>query len=126
MQPNFEPFMGRIIVEVVEDDVESYLKEMYGVTKDSKLALPEEVLADKVPITKGKILKISKNSFGSRFKEVFGPDMANEGSTLEEGDLIYFVRNQTMSIDPKRKYHIVNDEHIVGYIKKDKVEVNNE
>lgn len=117
MKPKFEPFLGRLIIEALPDDTEDYLKEMYGVGKDSKLALPDSVLSDKVPLSKGKIVAKSKHSFGERFEKWYGKDIAAEGRALGIGDIVYFVHNQSYSTDPEKKYHVISDEHIVGYTK---------
>ena len=113
----FEPFLGRLTVEALPDDTEEYLKEMYGVSKNSLLALPEDVLSDRCPLSKGKIIKISQHSFGERFEKWYGKDIAEEGRSLKLGDTVYFIPNNTYSVDPKKKYHVISDEHIIGYIK---------
>ena len=121
MNQSFKPFLGRIIVEIIEGDYEQYMKEQYGVDKDSKIVLPN-IKELRVPIKQGKIVKISKNSFGERFEKWYGKDIANEGKALKEGDIVSFIENQTYGIDFEGKYHIISDEHIMGYITKEEAE----
>lgn len=115
--PTISPFLGRIIVKAVYDDTETYLKELYGVSKDSLIQLPDEVVQNRVPLTKGIIVKLGKGSFGDRFRKWYGEDIANEGKNLKLGDKVYFVENQTYSLDVDKTFFIISDEHIMGYEK---------
>lgn len=119
LDEGFTPFLGRLIVEGIQEDTDAYLKEMYGVSKNSILAMPDSVLADKVPLCKGKIVKLGIATFGDRFEKWYGSDIAQEARTLKEGDIVYFVPNQTYKLDVKGKYHIVSDEHVMGYVKEE-------
>lgn len=117
IHPNFKPFLGRLIVEAMHEDVEEHMKKQLGI-EGSKLALPEAYKAKySVPLTMGKILKISKNSFGPRFERIYGTEHAEEGRSLKEGDVVYFLPNQTFNMDAEGKIHEIADEHIMGYIK---------
>lgn len=135
---DFIPFLGRIIVEAVEDDTQEYLKKTAGIAKDSPLAnmVFAEGITDHhtgqfralskrglVPLTKGKIVFKSATSFGEYFEKHYGKDNAEEGRKLKIGDIVSFIENQTYKLDPEGKYFLLNDEHIVGYTK---VEVTNE
>jgi len=117
-QLNYKPFLGRLLIEAIEDDVEAYLKEEYGISKDSKLALPESYTDKyKCPVIKGKILEKSVHSFGEAFEKRYGKDMAEEGRALKPGDIVWFVHNQAYSLDRHNKYLQLNDEQILGYTK---------
>jgi len=117
IHPNFKPFLGRIIVEAMHEDVEEHMKKQLGI-EGSRLTLPEEYKAKySVPLTKGRILLKSENSFGPRFEKIFGTEFAEEGRNLKVGDIVYFLPNQTFNMDPEGKIHEIADEHIMGYIK---------
>lgn len=119
MLENFKPFLGRLVVEIIEEDVEGYMKEKAGLSRDSLITV---VMDSKlhVPTTKGRILIKSDNSFGERFEKWYGKDIAEEGRKLQPGDIVKFVENQSYALDPEEKYHIVSDEHILGYYKESK------
>lgn len=113
---DYQPFLGRLLIEAIEEDVDGYLRELYGMAKDSKLVLSDNLITGyKVPVTKGKIIKISDNSFGESFKRRYGEDMAKEGKKLKPGDIVWFVHNQAYQLDPRSKYLQLNDEQILGY-----------
>jgi|SRR6185437_10333885 len=113
--PTFKPFLGRIIVEAIGNDTEQYLRKELGM-ENSVLALPENVINQgRVPITRGVIISKGDVSFGDRFEKFYGKDAADEGRSLQKGDIIQFVANQSQQLAHKSPYYIVSDEHILGY-----------
>lgn len=131
-----EPFLGRLVIEILQESVEDYKKALYGFdtkTEDkessefrSKFEIVSAITEvdengnvrhvaskDKVPFKKGKILKMAPDAFGERFKKNYGTD----GSLPAIGDTIMFVPNQTYKIDPAGKYHIIGDENIIAFYK---------
>lgn len=116
-----KPFLGRIKVEVIKEDVEEYLKKQWGVSEESKLIVSTAAYQDqhRVPWSKGKVLEIAPDAFGQRFENYYGKDGACEGrSNIKVGTIVYFVPMQTYKLDPQGKYHMINDEHIIGYSKR--------
>lgn len=113
----FKPFLGRLIVRSIKESVEDFLKEEWGVSKDSKIQIVTEEYKSKyrVPVTAGQIVSVSKNAFGEAFSRRYGKDIAEEGKTLKPGDLVYFIYNQAFNVDPKSEYLELNDEQILGY-----------
>lgn len=115
---DFTPFLGRLIVEALPDDIEEFTKEQYGLNKDSKIILSEaHITKYHVPLTRGIVRIISTNSFGERFSKWFGQDIADEGKNIEVGDIVVFQPTGSFTSDPLGKYHVIADEHVVGYIK---------
>jgi hypothetical protein len=123
-----EPFLGRILLEVVKEDSNTYKKEQYGITENS--ALKDFVIMDgttdsetgefrakelhSVPYKKGKILKMAPDAYGAaRFQKYYG----TEGYVPKIGDTVLFIPNQSYKIDPADVYHIIADDHVIGYFK---------
>jgi len=119
----YKPFLGRIVVEALEDDTEEYMKKRMGISADSTLSTlgftvtTEAYQAQyKCPLTRGRIIQISKNSFGERFAKWYGQDIADEGKKLKIGDIVTFIPNGSFCRDPEGKQHVVSDEQIVEYL----------
>lgn len=109
-----EPFLGRLVLEVIQEDSEAYLRKTLGM-ENSVLAIPDMLTEGKnVPYTKGVIVKMAPDSFGERFKKNYGSD----GVLPTVGDTVLFVRNQGYNVDPKGQYQIIADEQIIGFYKK--------
>jgi hypothetical protein len=110
--PSIEPFLGRLLIEIIEEDVEQYMKEKAGIKGESLIVLPDSFTeTHRVPLHRGTILKKAPDAFGEAFKKKMGGDI---GTVPEVGDLVYFVPNQTYPIDIDKKYHLLNDTDIVG------------
>lgn len=73
--------------------------------------LGKSIAENKVPLYRGKILDMAPDFCGARFQDL-NPDA---GYTPTIGDIIWFVPNETMAIDPNKKYHLINDCDIVAY-----------
>ncbi len=77
-----------------------------------------EALKAKVPSNKGKIVKMGKGCFGEDFQRKYG----TEHEYPAVGDIIMFVPNKSFQVDPENKFHIVDDNCVVGWYK-DEVKV---
>lgn len=110
------PFLGRILLEAIEDSADSHLKDKLQ-DKVSKEFLDKFVMTEtknkKVSISKGKIVKMAQDSFGQAYKNIYGSDH----EVPEVGDVLYFVPNQSYQFDSANKYHLIAENDIVGYIK---------
>ena len=108
-----KPFLGRLLVEVIEVDVEAHMKAKAGISSDSLIALPES-FKDKhrVPIKKGKIVDMAPDAFGELFIERRGSDV---GFCPDMNDIVWFIPNETYPVDVDGKFHLVNDSDIVAY-----------
>lgn len=110
------PFLGRAILEAIVEDVEAYMKEKSGVSRDSVLALPDAYKTKySIPLKKGKIIEMSPDFCGEKFRESCGSDTAYYKPAL--GDVLWFVPNETYALDIEKKYHLINDSDIVAYEK---------
>ena len=107
--------MGRLIIEVVDDDVEAYEKQKAGLSRDSKLIITG-LEKFKIPVHKGKVLSIGDCCFGERFGKWYGEDVQVQCKRIKPGDMVLFVPSQTFAIDPEQRTHIISDEHVLGYI----------
>ncbi len=122
-----EPFLGRLVLEAVEQDVSDYLADKSKLDKDSHLRKSgfEIVAASvdaerggykvdkdlKVPLKKGKIIKAAPDAFGESFQKKYGAEVGKLGV----GDLVWFIPMQTYKLEPSGKYHIIGDEDVIAY-----------
>lgn len=111
-----KPFLGRALIEVINENTEQYLKKKMGM-ENSIIALPEMTTSKEVPIKKGVVLETAPDWYGEAFELKNGSDV---GYKPQKGDIVWFVPNETFACDPERKYHLLNDCDVVGY---EKVEV---
>lgn len=110
-----ECFLGHILIESQLDDVEEYLKQRAGLSKDSIIALPQELIEAKYdsPSRKGKIVKKAPDTFGKWFKEQYG----DIGYLPVVGDVVIYLAPTATYIDVDRKYALIPETSIKGYIK---------
>ena len=126
-----EPFLGRIFVEVIKETAEDYLNQklrseskvseeflnkleiVRGETKYDERGQKvfEKAGLGSVPISKGKIIKMAEDAFGTYFMERYG---AME-KTPQVGDTVHFIPCQSHKFDVENKYHLINDSDIVAY-----------
>jgi len=133
-----EPFLGRMLVEVIREDGDEYLKQKIAAEKDGKVS--KEFLEKfqfvfgedsvdpqtgekkfkrstaKPGITKGRIVKMAPDCFGEAFQSRFGKDR----DYPSVGDIVIFTPNKSYQVDAENKFHIVDDCELVGFIKEDK------
>jgi hypothetical protein len=110
-----KPFLGRALIEAINEDVMGYMEEKMGVSKELKamgFQLPETVKKGTVPLKKGIILETAPDWYGEKFQTSNGTDV---GETPDVGDIVWFVPNETFAIDVDRKYHLLNDCDVVAY-----------
>lgn len=124
-----EPFLGRMIVEVITESTAEFKRRQLGIKKDSLIAVPDEVFGMQtiyddygnahqvkeeqratVPHKHGKILKIAPDAFGEAFMNRYKCP-----TKLNVGDIVWFVPMQTYKLDEKGKFHIIGDEDIIAY-----------
>jgi hypothetical protein len=128
-----EPFLGRMVIEVIKEDSDEYLKKKLqsetGVSNEflNKLEIVRgDIVIDdktgrevfkkttgKVPYSKGKIVKKSPDAFGKCFQDRYGDEM----QFPDIGDIVFFIPNQTYRIDVDDKYHLISDCDIVAFKK---------
>lgn len=104
-----EPFLGKIIVEIVTEDIEDYLKEIHGIGKSSLIVLPDTVKIGRMPLQKGKIVKKAQDAFGEAFRQRYGNDFKEP----KDGDVVWWIPNQSYKIDIYDKFHAITDQDIV-------------
>lgn len=127
-----EPFIGRMVIETIKEDADEYLKEKMG----SELNVSSEFLKKlelqtmdvqvdehgrktyipvkkRVPISKGRIVKMAPDCFGECFVNKYG----DVGYTPKLGDIVLFIANESYRIDSADQYHLVCDCDIQGFIK---------
>lgn len=132
---NPHPFIGRLKIEVIRDDIDEYFKkkaktEIKGVSQEflDKLELPRVedtydmetgakitkfVTNIRMPVAKGIIVEKASDAYGKLFQDTYG--------TMEYvpqvGDIVWFIANQSYRIDVEDKYHFIADDNVVGYLK---------
>ena len=112
MQNLPKPFLGRILTEALDDDVEAHLKEKAGIGKNSLIQLPEDYKKKhSIPVQKGRIIDLAPDAFGEAFQNKYG----NIGPTPGLGDIVMFLPGQSFKVDIEAKYHIVGDEDIIAW-----------
>ncbi len=112
-----KPFLGRILTEAVDDDVEQHIKEKAGLGRDSLIQLPTEYKkTHSVPIQKGRIIDLAADAFGEAFVNKYGVDT---GAVPGLGDVVMFIPGQSYKVDLEAKYHIVSDEDVIAWFPKE-------
>lgn len=111
-----KPFLGRMLIEALEEDTSEYLGQKAGINEAETLKSLGFKIADvgkgKVPLKRGKILEMAPDCFGEKFQNNNGSDV---GEIPSVNDIVWFVPNETFAIDPERKYHLLNDCDVVGF-----------
>lgn len=113
------PFLGRLVVEVLRDDTEDHLKaKMKAETNVSEdflksIILPDSMKSKKTPISKGRVVKKSPDAFGKAFSDRYGDDM----DFPKNGDIVFFIPNESYKLDQEDKYHLIGDCDIVAFTK---------
>jgi len=106
-----KPFLGRLLIEAMDADVEEHLKKAVGLSSDSRLALPDSYKEqNSVPVKKGRVIDMAVDAFGDAFRNKYG----EVGKTPELGDVVYFIPGQSYKIDIEAKYHLISDEDIMA------------
>lgn len=112
---NIQPFLGRLVLEIVRDSADEHLKKQYESTGVSREFLSQFEIAGtknkKTPIVKGRIVKKAPDAFGQAFRDRYG----NDFNEPEIGNIVYFIPNETYRLDPNDQYHLVGDCDIVAY-----------
>lgn len=134
-----EPFLGRMVIETIKEDSEDYLKKQMKkdmqvssefLNKLELVTMQEEIDPEtgrkkfvhakrRVPISKGKIIKMAPDCFGEAFVNKYGDGFY----TPKIGDVILFIPNESFKIDAEDKYHLVCDCDVIGYHKVNTKEV---
>lgn len=120
-----KPFLGRMILEALEEEVTDYKNELYGLEEEGELAKKGFKLAQvdeniRVPLKKGRIIEMAIDCFGERYAHNYGKDSAEHAKeNIKPGTTVMFIPNQTYKVDTKGQYHIIADEHIICFIKEE-------
>jgi hypothetical protein len=117
-----KPFCGRMLIEAIKDDaMEHVKKQIHADTGASLEFLKNFEIADPklknkhTPITKGIIVDMAPDAFGKAFQDRYGDDM--EYPVL--GDTVWFIANENYRVDSEGKYHLISDDGIVGFKRKE-------
>lgn len=136
------PFLGRMVIEIEQENIKERLdrklKAETGVSdeflKKFEVIRGEtvtdhttgqkrfEALQQTAPINRGKIVKMSPDCFGTLFQQTYGSDREYPGI----GDTVIFIPYKSYQVDPENRYHILDDNDIVGWIKQKVEESTNE
>jgi hypothetical protein len=124
------------VIEIVKGDVDEHLNALNDVKKYEGLAKSgftvekggydkagqfrvEDKTKVRVPYDKGRILEKSDDTFGEAFTSRLGSDRKEYPGV---GDIVWFIENSTSALDPKGLYHMLSDEDIKGWMKKEEFE----
>lgn len=111
------PFLGRILTEGLDDDVEQHIKQKAGLDKDSLIQLPGDYKAKhSIPVQKGRIIDLAPDAFGEAFQNKYGFDT---GKRPGLGDIVMFIPGQSYKVDIEGKHHIVSDEDVIAIFYKE-------
>ena len=115
-----KPFLGRILMKALDDDVEQFVREKAGLSKNSLIALPEDYKQKhSVPVKKGEIIDMAVDAFGEAFKKRYG----EVGYTPVIGDAVMYIPGQDYRVDLEDKYRMIADEDIIAIFPKTHNEV---
>lgn len=107
-----KPFLGRMLLEAMDDDVENYMREKAGVAKDSKIILPDDYKQKHaVPIKKGKVIDMAPDAYGEAFINKYG----NVGEIPTVGSTVMFIPGQSYKVDLEGKYIMIGDEDVIAF-----------
>jgi hypothetical protein len=100
-----EPINGHILIQV---DL-GMVKEQMGLTRDSKLVLPEQQeKAFAAASSKGVVVKMAQDAFGAKYKERFGDEI----NPPKIGDILHFVPYQSNRMDKEGEYYLITDDGV--------------
>ena len=97
------PINGHILIKVDLGQV----KENLGLAKDSLLYIPQEK-AFASASSKGEVVKMAKDAFGTKYKEKYGKEIEAPGI----GDIVHFVPYQSNMMDKDGEYYLITDDGV--------------
>ncbi len=127
-----KPFLGRLLLETIEDDAEEFLRNK--LEKDTGVNLKESLIQvvfgeddydpltgqkkfkvydnhkKKMPHKKGKIIDLAQDAFGECYMRKYGSDAPKAGL----GDIVYFIPGQAFKVDWDEKYCMIADEDVIA------------
>ena len=98
-----EPINGHLVIKIDQKQV----KEDLGLSEDSLLYIPQE-RAFAGASSRGKVVKMSTDAFGRKYKERYGSDTVSP----KLGDFVHFVPYQSAKMDHDGMYYLVTDDSI--------------
>ena len=97
------PINGHILIHVDPEQV----KEELGLSKDSKLYIPlEKAFAS--ASSKGIVVKMAKDAFGSKYKEKYGEEIESPNI----GDIVHFIPYASNMMDKEGEYYLITDDGV--------------
>lgn len=100
-----EPINGHIVIRV---DI-GQIKEDLGLSRDSKIILTEmQEKAFAGASSKGVVVKMAHDAFGSKYKEKYGDDI----NPPKIGDIVHFVPYQSNRMDKDGEYYLITDDGV--------------
>ncbi len=100
-----EPINGHILIKI---DL-GLIKENLGLSRDSVIELSgmqEQAFAGSS--SKGEIVKMATDAFGSKYKEKYGKEI----NPPNIGDIVHFVPYQSNKMDKKGEYYLITDDGV--------------
>lgn len=98
-----EPINGHIVIKIDQ----AQIKKDLGLAEDSLIIITQEK-AFASASSRGRVVKMSTDAFGVRYKEKYGDDI----SPPNVGDMIHFVAYQSAKMDDDGEYFLVTDDSI--------------
>jgi len=100
-----EPVNGHVLIQVDLGQV----KEDLGLSRDSMIVLTEtQGKAFAGAASRGVIVKMASDAFGSKFKETYGEDIKPPNI----GDIVHFIPYQSRRMDTEGEYYLITDDGI--------------
>jgi len=98
-----EPINGHILIKIDLEQVRTDL----GLAKDSLLYVPQEK-AFAHSSSRGVVVKMSSDAFGSKYKEKYGDEIKPPAI----GDIVHFVPYQSNMMDKDGEYYLITDDGV--------------
>lgn len=98
-----EPINGHILIQIDKGQV----KEDLGLSRDSLIEIPQEK-AFAHSSSRGVVVKMASDAFGSKYKEKYG----NEIAPPKIGDVVHFVPYQSNQMDKDGEYYLITDDGV--------------